>query len=107
MAIEEGTETVPEREIGFSRRTKLVIIFTEAGEVPRVEAHRERVGKVLGSGEIINKVPLGTVSFSLEDVAKETITLDDGTPLSGLQMAEAISKWIDARDQQRDQEQPL
>lgn len=101
MAIEEGTETVPEREVSTSRRTKLVIIFTEVGETPRVEAHRERVRRYVDSGEIVNKTPVDLVAFSLANVQDDTITLRDGTKLTGAQMSEAISRWIDAKDQEQ------
>lgn len=101
MAIEESTETVPERKVSTSRRTKLVIIFTEVGEMPRVEAHRERVRRYVDSGEIVSKTPVGLVAFSLADVQADTIVIRDGTKLTGAQMSEAIATWIDAKDQEQ------
>lgn len=101
MAIDQGTVTVT---VSKQRRTWRVNIETAINADPVVTGFRELVSKDANGNltdEPNRNIPNPRVDFALSQVHAETVALDDGTVLTGAQMAEAISKWIDAKDQEQ------
>jgi hypothetical protein len=97
MAISMGIKTVTST---LEERTWRTEVFTEKGQDPVVRGHRELVG-IDPAGNVDSRDrSIPPVEFTLSSVLTETITLADGTVLTGAKMGEAISVWIDKKRQQ-------
>lgn len=101
MAIDQGVEIEPSREVATKRRTVHTTIRSYFGQVPIVEAQREKVQVYTDNGELKSQAMVSLVRYSLADVAADSVTLHDGTVLTGAQMGEAVSLWNDKMDQQQ------
>lgn len=94
------TETQP---VKVESRTWRVQIFTDFGRDPHIEFLREKVTYV--ADEVKGSERSDTVTTTLSAIAARTVTLHDGTVLTGLQLAEAVAAVGDMLEEDKEKAQ--
>ena len=91
MATDLGTETVT---VNTQERTWLTQIQSPLGGMPSVVASRETV-RTAADGTVIGQEAGITVQRSFDQVTGDSVTLESGKVITGLEMAQAIPLFID------------